>query len=378
MKTSYILKSAVVFALTIMTLSLVSCKDDDSTNNNAGAVVDNTPMFIERFSTLLNRLVSLRENSVFGEKSGEYPASSKTILDGQISYLEEVIAKLTDGTKRLRDSEADRIIKNATQNERAFTATKRTEDFIALPAELFVNGRSGGYIDFGAHPEYSSFGESGKQKFTIDFWVRLKDIDGFIFLLSTFTDDPDTTPKFKGWAINSWFQNMRISYGMGNADIMEPAYGFNFVDEWVHLAFVTDETGVDGEMSAGRPTMVKIYLNGELKYSSASHHAEGKNYSPQTSNIPMIAFGVLFADGNRQEDKGCSGNMKHLHIWKSAKSQAEIGNIMSNPENVTGQESDLVCGWSFDKTVADNNDIKDLTGKYSAKLMGAYSWEEIK
>lgn len=84
---------------------------------------------------------------------------------------------------------------------------------------------------------------------------------------------------------NSWFQNMRISYGVGNTDLMGPAFGFNFVYEWVHLAFVTNETGVDGETSGGRPTMVKIYLNGEQKYSSASHHAEGKNYTPQIGSF---------------------------------------------------------------------------------------------
>ena len=41
-----------------------------------------------------------------------------------------------------------------------------------------------------------------------------------------------------------------MTYGMGFNDLMEPAFGFATVNEWVHLAVVTDETGVDGEMEA--------------------------------------------------------------------------------------------------------------------------------
>ena len=58
---------------------------------------------------------------------------------------------------------------------------------------------------------------------------------------------------------------MRMTYGMGFNDLMEPAFGFATVNEWVHLAVVTDETGVDGEMNGGRPVMTKMYMNGELK-----------------------------------------------------------------------------------------------------------------
>ena len=41
--------------------------------------------------------------------------------------------------------------------------------------------------------------------------------------------------------------NMRMTYGMGFNDLMEPAFGFATVNEWVHLAVVTDETGGGGE-----------------------------------------------------------------------------------------------------------------------------------
>lgn len=62
----------------------------------------------------------------------------------------------------MADSEADRIIREANQIEKNFRATRRTEDFLPVAAELLVNGKNGGYIDFGVHPEYSAFGEQGQ------------------------------------------------------------------------------------------------------------------------------------------------------------------------------------------------------------------------
>ena len=41
----------------------------------------------------------------------------------------------------MADSEADRIIREANQIEKNFRATRRTEDFLPVAAELLVNGR---------------------------------------------------------------------------------------------------------------------------------------------------------------------------------------------------------------------------------------------
>ena len=118
--------------------------------------------------------------------------------------------------------------------------------------------------------------------------------------------------------------NMRMTYGMGFNDLMEPAFGFATVNEWVHLAVVTDETGVDGEMNGGRPVMTKMYMNGELKLSTTSHQDASKPYASNDSNVPMVAFGGMSATGNRIGDKGANGSMKHLHIWRAAKTQDEM------------------------------------------------------
>lgn len=98
-----------------------------------------------------------------------------------------------------------------------------------------------------------------------------------------------------------------MTYGMGFNDLMEPAFGFATVNEWVHLAVVTDETGVDGEMNGGRPVMTKMYMNGELKLSTTSHQDASKPYASNDSNVPMVAFGGMSATGNRIGDKGANG-----------------------------------------------------------------------
>ena len=38
------------------------------------------------------------------------------------------------------------------------------------------------------------------------------------------------------------------------------------------------------------------------------------------------------------------------------------------------QDRKMICGWEFDATVEDDTNIPDLTGKYSAKLLGEYKW----
>lgn len=50
---------------------------------------------------------------------------------------------------------------------------------------------------------------------------------------------------------------------------------------------------------------------------------------------------------------------------------------MNSPLGIVGNEADLICGWNFDSTVSDNNNIIDLTGKYKAQLKGDFQWVNI-
>lgn len=378
MKNRYVYNGMAIVFMMVQLLLLASCSDNDSVDS-LPEVTDKTELFIERFSTLHTNLVALRNDAIFGELKDNYPVSSKSMLDTEIAYLEETIARLKEGTKKLVDSEADRIIREAYKIEKDFKATKRLKDFEPIAAELLINGKTGGYIDFGAHPEYSSFGEQGKQAFTVEFWVKLTDVDqylnSFVFLLSTFTDDDTKDHERKGWAVNSHFGRLRMTYGIGYNDLFEPGFPFSTLNQWVHVAMVSDEKGVDGEIRDGIPVMTKIYVNGQLMLAERGRD-DRLPYTPNDKEISMVAFTGMSAGGNRVGEKSTNGSMRHLHIWKSAKTLNQIRQLMDAPEAITGSEPDLVCGWTLNKTVSDNNNIKDLTGKFSAKLVGDFQWVE--
>ena len=378
MKNNYLYNWVAIVFMMLQMLAFTSCSDDDD-NSGWPTETDKTEIFIERFSTLVTNLTALRDGATYGELKDNYPVSSKAILDDEIVYLEETIAKLKEGNKKLADSEADRIIREANQIEKNFRATRRTEDFLPVVAELLVNGKNGGYINFGVHPEYSAFGEQGQQAFTVEFWVKLTDVDeylnSFVFLLSTFTDDDTKDHERKGWAVNSHFGRLRMTYGISYSDLFEPGFSFSTLNQWVHVAVVTNENGVDGEIRDGIPVMTKIYVNGQLMLSERGRD-DRLPYTSNDKEVAMVAFTGLSATANRIGEKSTNGCMRHLHIWKSAKTQAEIQHLMDTPESVTGSESDLVCGWTLNKTVSDNNNIKDLTGKFSARLIGDFQWVE--
>lgn len=375
MKNRYSIRLLVIAFLSAFAMGICySCSDDDG----EGVKVYE---YREQIGKKIKVLTDLQAESQFGLREGMYPETSRTILEDAIAKLKDFLQTMKEGgvAEAQIPEETARLLKESDEKIAEFKATVRTEDLL-VPAELEVSGKNGGYIDFGAHPEYSTFGEVGKQAFTVEFWVKLKDVEGFFYLLSTFTDDDTNNHERKGWCVNSYNyggNNMRMTYGMGFNDLMEPAFGFSTVNEWVHLAVVTDETGVDGEMNGGRPVMTKMYMNGELKLSTTSHQDASKPYASNDSNVPMVAFGGMSAAGNRIGDKGANGSMKHLHIWRAAKTQDEIRRLMEHPENVTGEEDDLVCGWTFAKMALDDQEIKDLTGKYTAKLVGDYKWIEL-
>jgi hypothetical protein len=369
---------ALLVGQTALLMLLVSCNDDDTMP--ATEPIDKTEIFVERLTVLLNDMTTLFDGATFGERKGEYPVSSKKLLEDHITSLSETLAKVREGTKKLSNSDMDNVILETKKIEARFRSSVRSEDFAPIPAELNIYGKNGGYIDFGIHNEYSNFGNSGEQEFTVDFWVKLTDVDhvlsSFVFLISTFTDKDfgDGEHDRKGWNINLHMGNLRATYAMGIQDLLEPGAGFNIVDQWVHIALVTNEKGVDGETNGNKPVMMKMYVNGNLKLSETSNQDASKPYRSNDLNVPMVAFTGMSVESTVEGSKSTNGCLKHFHIWNKAKTQSEIQNIMNNPETVTGTESDMVCGWDLSKTVSDDSDIKDLTGKFSAKLIGDCRW----
>lgn len=358
-----------------MIIAFTGCSDD---KDELEPIVDEdkTEIFINRLTKIYDDLVEIRENSVFGDKKDQYPEASRILIEREIDHLNEIIEGLKDGYRKLLASEMDRIMSQAVTSKSSFLASIRTEDYVPKSGELFVNGKGGrGYIDFGSHPEYSDFGDTGKQAFTVELWAKLKDVEGFYFLVSTFTDAPEDH-KRNGWNINNHHGNLRMTYSINYDGLFEPGLGFNRTNEWVHLAIVTNEQGVDGERDEnGRPIMMKMYINGELVKKEGF---DGGTYTKGLETTSMVAFTGMETSGALAPDKWASGSIKHFHIWNTAKSQSEIQQIKDNPESITGEESDLVCGWPFSTIPLDNENIKDLTGKYTAKILGDFTWTELK
>lgn len=335
---------------------------------------------IKKLTDRVLEITILKNDSEYGLLKGQYPVESKSILEDAITDLETLLSKIENN--QIAGEE-----KNAATNEslskagvavEEFKATIRTEDLL-IPAELLIRGKNRGYINFGVSPNFSNFGEYGKQQFTVEFWTKIENMDNFVFFLSTLSDQEKEgggTVRY-GWNINVHFGNLRPTYVLGEYDLLEPGTAFNTLNTWVHIALVTNELGVDGDMDNGNPIMTKMYINGNEVIRSASHQAPEKKYKPGNVNVPLYGFMGANGDGSPQWDKGANGYMKHVHIWKTAKSQAQIQQLKDNPNSVTGTEADLVCGWKFDTVVKDNNDIKDITGNYSAKLVGDFEWKPL-
>lgn len=356
--------------LTLLMFSVLvfaSCSDDDDNKT-----ID-VSKFVTQMEVVRDEMVQLRDNALYGDKKDMYPQDSKYILDDAVIQIEKTIRFFKNGTETEPTQEkVDSAIADANKAITDFKATQRTED---LPpefkeAELYVNGRAGGYIDFGHSPNYSKFGELGKQAFTVELWFKLKYTEGFGSIISCFNEDGETQTR-KGWVINN-FDNSRVrmTIGLENWGLMEPGVNFSTTEQWAHFAAVIDENGINGG-----PEIIKVYLNGELKDQATAQ--AGKNYLSNYLETSMVAFGQPAGVGGMTDAWRLSGYIKDFHIWKSAKTEEEIRKIKDKEIIVTGSESDLVCGWAFTSVVENNEDIKDLTGKYSAKLVGEYQWNII-
>lgn len=349
-----------------------SCSDKEENESFIyPSETDKSHIYLERLNILLDRFLTLQAEAVYGDKAGNYPLSSKTILEDEIAYLESLIESIQTGSVHLKDYEVDRIILDVNKTEEEFLSSKRTEDFKSVPAELIVNGKSGGYIDFGVHPEYSNFSEG----FTVDLWLKFEDLGNFDFILSTFIDTDTDNPRLRqGWAINYYGEGgaslLRMTYALGVLDLYEPGINYNRENrEWMHIAMVWNPS------KANNSTTFKMYMNGNLVKEEQIGRTD---LNPNIQNASMIGFNHTKFDGSMATDgKGTYGRMKYLHIWKTAKTQEEIQKIMNSPLSIVGNEADLICGWNFDSTVSDNNNIIDLTGKYKAQLKGDFQWVNI-
>jgi hypothetical protein len=362
---------AILLSVSSILFSFIAC----SNNDEEGLKVYE---YKEQIGKKIKELTDLQASSTFGVRKGMYPEGSKLILENAADDLKDLLEAINE--KTIPDAqipaETAKRISNADQKIEEFFASVRTED-VVIPGELHVNGKNGGYINFGVHPEYSAF----SQGFTVELWFKFADIGSFDFMLSTFIDNESADRYRQGWAVNYFGEgndkNLRMTYVYGKEGLYEPWVRFEEENKnkWIHFAFVWNPANVDD--APGIPRTFKMYMDGEL-VKAEGLGPDKTNYTPNTQGSPMIGFNHTRYDGTMATDgKGTNGYMKHMHIWNSVKTPTEVQAIMANPDAITGEETDLVCGWRFTEIPYDNSNIIDLTGKYSAELVGDYEWNEI-
>ncbi len=329
----------------------------------------------EQIGKKIKELSDLLSASQFGFRKDMYPVESRPLVEDAVDDLKKLLEEIKTGAVTINQvpSETDNRIAQANSKMTQFLDSRRIADMI-VAAELHVNGKEGGYIDFGNSPAFSDF-DSG---FTVDMWFKFEEIGNFDFLLSTFIDTGRDDPRLRqGWAVNYYGEggasNLRMTYTLGTLDLYEPWVRFTEAKKWVHIAYVWNPLKEND--GSGNPRTFKMYLDGELVKEEDWHQID---YNPNVQNTSMIGFNHTNFDGSiSSEGKGTNGYMKNMHIWNSVKSQRDIHAIMETPETVVGTETDLVCGWNFTQIADDNNNIPDITGKYTAKLVGNFQWKPL-
>lgn len=361
---------SITLVLSVL-LSIVSCSKD-SKDSEVKPVDPN----VEKLDDYTRQLTALRDTSVYGTLAGTYPQESKQILTPVINEANKYILLIKYGDAKPSQSDIDKCYANLEKAVADFKASKRTEDAL-VPAELYVNGMNGGYIDFGSSPEYSVFGDPGNQQFTVETWFKFTNINGFGAAITTFYENGGNRIR-KGWMVNHFDnQRLRMSYSMSAYDnMLEPGADLpmsGFGNTWVHFAAVYSDNGFNGERDGnGNLIVIKVYRNGQL-VSTATKRNSNDKYVGNDLPMSMTAFLEIRSDGSTT--RKISGFIKDFHIWKTAKTEAEINQLKNKEIVVSGTETDLACGWDFSKTVRDENNIRDLTGRHAARLIGEHRWD---
>mgnify|MGYP002605779179 CR=1 FL=1 len=378
MNTKYSIWKMWCYALCmIFTLHLAACSEEGHDKYTAAVEIDDA--YIDQLDALITEMGALQKSSEYGEKKGQYPVESRAILTDAIDNANRDVLLIKYQNPAPSESEKQRYVAESGAAIEKFKGTIRTEDAETIPAELFVDGRGSGtspsYIDFGRSEDFVKFGEQNNQAFTIEFWVKVTQAGGKdqnVFL--------STYMSGNGWMM--YWRNAdggiyRTTWGEANNGICEPAIKPAPKDgEWWHFVFAYSDQGLPGAPDL----RAKLYINGEVKTTEGS--VGGRFYTASNfanNNKPMTAFGRYMRTGDDNLfEEGFAGYMKNIRIWKSAKDDAYIRKSYGGTAEVTGREADLVAAWNFtSKPSGSTNEVLDLTGRHTAKIVGTYKWERV-
>ncbi|MFT4093023.1 MAG: DUF4972 domain-containing protein [Niabella sp.] len=366
---------------TLVLMQFTSCSEEKHKFMEAFEIEDS---YTTGLDTLISSMTQLAENSDYGTKAGQYPAESRAILTDAISNANRYILLIKYQNPSPSDSEKQRYISEINKAIDKFKNSIRTEDAETIPAELFVDGKTTqSYIDFGRSKDYTVFGETGSQSFTIELWVKIQEhssYDNSIFLSTFFSNS--TNQWRNGWMMywrNSGNGIYRVTWGgilsaSNRWGLWEPSFTAPEDNVWQHFAFVYSDKGLDGNTSL----RAKLYLNGTIVATqNNSNTSEIYNASDYDNyDKPMTAF-CRWVNENTMEE-GFSGYMKKIRIWKEARSEAYIQSSYNGQTEILGKETNLVAAWDFtSKPTGSDNTVLDLTGKHEATIIGTYKWEQI-
>ncbi|TWV11081.1 DUF4972 domain-containing protein [Bacteroidaceae bacterium HV4-6-C5C] len=357
---------------------LAACSEEE---HNYTATPEINDTYITQLDDVIKQMTALQQNSDYGNKTGQYPAESRSILTDGIDDANRAILLIKYQNPSPSESEKKRYLDNAEKAIDKFKASVRTEDAETIPAELFVDGKSNqSYIDFGRSKDYTVFGDAGNQSFTVELWVKIKEHgpnDNSMFL-STFYSN-STAQWRNGWMM--YWRNAnggiyRTTWGgilsSNRWGLWEPSFAAPADNEWQYFVFVYSDKGLDGNPNLRG----KLYLNGALVSTQENGNASEVYNSSDYANYdkPMTGFCRWVNDNTMEE--GFSGYMKNIRIWKEAKDATYVQSAFNGQVSVTGKENNLVAAWNFtEKPLGANDEVLDLTGKHTAQLIGTYKWE---
>ncbi len=363
---------------TMMVLQFTSCSES---KHDFTAPVEIQDTYITELDTLISSMTHLADTSDYGTQKGQYPSDSRSILTDAISNANRYVLLIKYQDPAPSESEKQRYITEINNAVEKFKNSIRTENAETIPAVLFVDGKtSQSYIDFGRSKDYTVFGETGNQSFTIEFWVKVTargSYDNCMFLSTFFSNS--TSQWRNGWMMywrNSGTGIYRVSWGgilsSNRWGLWEPSFTAPADGVWQHFAFVYSDKGLGGNASLRG----KLYLNGTVASTQSNTTTSEVYNSSDYDNYdkPMTAFTRWVNTTDMQE--GFSGYMKKIRIWKEAKDDAYIQSSYNELTDISGKETNLVAAWDFtSKPSGTDNSVLDLTGKHTAKVIGTYKWE---
>jgi len=338
----------------LLTLAMVfpSCIDDDQSRPE---------LQLDCMYSYLADMQNIKDTARFGDVDGTYTYESASNLDHAMMDLQTGVSL----------ARADRLFLQFEVDNYCINAQKALEDFessiqITLPpgtpAELKVFGiDQKGHVEFGSDPAFG-----GGDAFTVESWIKYD--EGFFEsaigdFIATFNNVAD---PYEGWMINFLGENLRATIGMGPQSgrvlefggIYPKSYG-----EWNHLAMVYDAGLAEHQL--------KMYVNGELLFAKTNDitNAAGElqAYQPNVVNTSMWAFMEP-----TDQSRCMTGYIKKFRMWSAAKSMNEINTLMAG--DVSGDEADMICAWDFVEMPEDISNIPDLTGKFTATIVGKHKW----